>query len=240
MRNIIYEWNTFNHLSHHNELLLPNATVYCGVVKRHWNRRAAGKSLQRHMRSEIWWFTEICNSQCVSHFAASFIDARAKTSIAESFSAFFYFSQNLICSCSIFHLKWWTWTRTHKGFHMVLWMNRKKNRCGRERIDSRVGMVIYRLESTPGITQRQLHHGMEAIVDVPNMCEWSFRRFTYGNRVTTFASFRGLYLRNFPTCNAKRSRSVRWVHRTLRSVAATGGVYKGQGRNRRKLLTCAY
>ena len=34
------------------------------------------------------------------------------------------------------------------------------------------------------------------------MCEWSFRRFTYGNRVTTFASFRGLYLRNFSTNNA--------------------------------------
>lgn len=35
------------------------------------------------------------------------------------------------------------------------------------------------------------------------MCEWSFRRFTYGNRVTTFASFRGLYLRNFPTNTQK-------------------------------------
>ena len=54
-------------------------------IKRHWNRRAAGKSQRRHMRSEIWWFTKICNSQCVSHFAASFIDAWAKTSIAESF-----------------------------------------------------------------------------------------------------------------------------------------------------------
>ena len=36
------------------------------------------------------------------------------------------------------------------------------------------------------------------------MCEWSFRRFTYGNRVTTFASFRGLYLRNFPTSHETR------------------------------------
>ena len=29
-------------------------------------------------------------------------------------------------------------------------------------------------------------------------------------------------------------------HRTIQSVGATGGVYKGQGRNQRKLMTCAY
>jgi hypothetical protein len=27
---------------------------------------------------------------------------------------------------------------------------------------------------------------------------------------------------------------------TIQSVVATGGVYKGQGRNQRKLMTCAY
>ena len=34
----------------------------------------------RIMRSEFYWFTEICNSQCLSHFAASFIDSRAEES----------------------------------------------------------------------------------------------------------------------------------------------------------------
>ena len=29
-------------------------------------------------------------------------------------------------------------------------------------------------------------------------------------------------------------------HRAVRSVEATGGVYKGQGRNRGKLMTCHY
>jgi len=29
-------------------------------------------------------------------------------------------------------------------------------------------------------------------------------------------------------------------HRTTQSVGATGGVYKGQGRNQCKLMTCVY
>jgi len=36
------------------------------------------------------------------------------------------------------------------------------------------------------------------------------------------------------------SRAVLGPHRTVRSVGATGGVYKGQGRNRRGLMTRAY
>ena len=30
------------------------------------------------------------------------------------------------------------------------------------------------------------------------------------------------------------------IHRIIQSVGATGGVYKGQGRNQRSLLNCAY
>jgi hypothetical protein len=33
---------------------------------------------------------------------------------------------------------------------------------------------------------------------------------------------------------------VRKLHRTIQSVGATGGVYKGQGRNQRELMTRAY
>ena len=36
------------------------------------------------------------------------------------------------------------------------------------------------------------------------------------------------------------ARSVRIIHRITQSVGATGGVYKGQGRNRHELLTRAY
>ena len=34
--------------------------------------------------------------------------------------------------------------------------------------------------------------------------------------------------------------AVRTIHRNTQSVGATGGVYKGQGRNQRELMTHAY
>jgi len=39
---------------------------------------------------------------------------------------------------------------------------------------------------------------------------------------------------------AHLSGPVRTPHWAIQSVVATGGVYKGQGRNQRKLMTCAY
>ena len=38
----------------------------------------------------------------------------------------------------------------------------------------------------------------------------------------------------------QREPIVQKVHYTTQSVGATGGVYKGQGRNQHKLMTCAY
>ena len=43
-----------------------------------------GISRKRSIRSNPYWFTEFCNSQCLSHFAAPFIVVRAETSVAES------------------------------------------------------------------------------------------------------------------------------------------------------------
>ena len=37
-----------------------------------------------NVRSTLCWFTESCNSQCLSHFAAPFIVVRAETSITGS------------------------------------------------------------------------------------------------------------------------------------------------------------
>ena len=34
--------------------------------------------------------------------------------------------------------------------------------------------------------------------------------------------------------------SIHDIHRIIQSVGATGGVYKGQGRNQCKLMTCVY
>ena len=44
----------------------------------------SGISRKRSIRSNPCWFTEFCKSQCLSHFAAPFIVARAETSVAES------------------------------------------------------------------------------------------------------------------------------------------------------------
>ena len=44
----------------------------------------SGITRKRRMRSNPYWFTEFCNSQCLSHFAAPFIVVRAETSVAES------------------------------------------------------------------------------------------------------------------------------------------------------------
>ncbi len=43
----------------------------------------AGLSRERQVRSNPYWFTEFCSSQCSSHFAAPFIVVGAETSIAE-------------------------------------------------------------------------------------------------------------------------------------------------------------
>ena len=50
----------------------------------------------RIMRSEFYWFTEICNSQCLSHFAASFIVSRAEESTVKG--RFFVLYQWLSCT----------------------------------------------------------------------------------------------------------------------------------------------
>ena len=44
----------------------------------------SGISRKRSIRSRNYWFTEFCNSQCLSHFAAPFIVVRAETSVAEN------------------------------------------------------------------------------------------------------------------------------------------------------------
>jgi hypothetical protein len=56
-----------------------------------WKERAdteagvlSGISQKHNMRSRFYRFTEFCNSQCLSHFAAPFIVVRTETSIAEN------------------------------------------------------------------------------------------------------------------------------------------------------------
>ena len=45
--------------------------------------RPSGMSRKHRIHSRFYWFTEFCNSQCLSHFAAPFISVQAKTFITE-------------------------------------------------------------------------------------------------------------------------------------------------------------
>lgn len=61
----------------------PNSTIssYTNqtILKQVYSQRKC------NMRSKIWWLTEFCNSHYLSHFAAFFIESRAKISIAYSY-----------------------------------------------------------------------------------------------------------------------------------------------------------
>ena len=48
---------------------------------------------------------------------------------------------------------------------------------------------------------------------------------------------------DFSRCRRRRTAhvvAIRTLHRTIQLVGATGGVYKGQGRSQRELMTRAY
>ena len=65
---------------------------------------------------------------------------------------------------------------------------------------------------------------------------------TYGNLVTTSPSSKRRGLLNFRAGRAPEAHTppVRTFHRDAQSVGATGGVYKGQGRNLCGLMTRVY
>ena len=69
-----------------NTMITGQTTLRASGENRHSNRHAPRNTRKRNMRSKIWWFTEFCNSHYVSHFAAFFIVARTKRSIASSFN----------------------------------------------------------------------------------------------------------------------------------------------------------
>ena len=72
--------------------------------------------------------------------------------------------------------------------------------------------------------------------------KWSFRRFTYGNLVTTSPSSRKFNLQILKkyTNLAGRQQFLQSTHQLIQSVGATGGVYKGQGRIQCTLMTYTY
>ena len=69
----------------------PDVQILSNRTEGSWNKKTdteagmlSGISRKHSIRSNPYWFTEFCNSQCLSHFAAPFIVVRAETSVAES------------------------------------------------------------------------------------------------------------------------------------------------------------
>ena len=61
------------------------------------NQVCSRLSQQRNCVQKSRWFTEFCNSHCLSHFAAFFIDMGTKISIVEKFIMFlFYIHQSIL------------------------------------------------------------------------------------------------------------------------------------------------
>ena len=102
----------------------------------------------RRMRSESLSFSEICNSRCVTQFAASFNDPRAKA---------------FVVARDRLHRK-----RCNEVATSTRWTRRPY---------WKQGVSIW---CVAGVKE--------------HLCEWSFRRFTYGNLVTTSPSSRWLGL----------------------------------------------
>ena len=121
------------------------------------------KSSLRIMRSEFYWFTEICNSQCLSHFAASFIVSRAEESTVKG--RFWVCYQLLIRTLHSSQLSFdWFWVCLHYWLNINLFAQVKR---------------LFPLKWI------ELCAATNCLC---SRCEWSFRRFTYGSLVTTCPS----------------------------------------------------
>ena len=129
----------------------------------------SGITRKSNMRSTFCWFTESCNSQCLSHFAAPFIVVRAETSITGSY----------VVHTTASHQRKWQIIRWWK----ILSERWQANFADRNHQSHLPPLAMHVDVWTSGTwPQRYVHkHDIE-------MCEWSFRRFTYGNLVTTSPS----------------------------------------------------
>ena len=74
-----------------------------------------GISQKHNMRSSPCRFTEFCNSQCLSHFAAPFIVVRTETSIAESCELHMAIAINRMLHQATCDMQW-QWERTGMFF----------------------------------------------------------------------------------------------------------------------------
>ena len=122
--------------------------------------------IQKHIpHSETHWFSEFCKSQCLSQFTASFIIHWAYASIAEN------------------HV--WGWAQLSKAYCLQRPPGNPQDNCNNRR--------TLQLPLTM-CSQKPVPHTYEQVTrfihspEHNNTCKWSFRRFTYGNLVTTSPS----------------------------------------------------
>ena len=116
------------------------------------------------MRSAFYWFAEFCHSQRLSHFAASFIVTRAEGSIAKSCKKILATTKKI----------------PEKMYCVYLLAVNSPTGAGSSTTFESIEMRYHILHE---LTVRFRFKKLDYL-----SCKWSFRRFTYGNLVTTSPS----------------------------------------------------
>ena len=158
-----------------------------------------------------------CRSHYVSHFAAFFIVARAKISVVESCIGFLHTDRTSREA-----------RQPHECLLQISGRLRRRLMCssgvvgwygrgGREPLpySSLVGRMCG-IDPSAGSPTETL---LRLLLPLNDKVQTSFGKCSTANRTAP---------------------PVPSLHRTIQSVGATGGVYKGQGRNQCTLMTCVY
>ena len=133
---------------------------------------------QRHnAHSRSYWFTKVCYSACLSHFAAPFIIIPAKTFNAENSG-----DKQSKFTRRQEQMQWVHKAQRHPD-------TRAQDIAAAAATHSAVNglhpwMYVWRQQAA----QSRIRSQHQIIVFLSEMCKWSFRRFTYGNLVTTSPS----------------------------------------------------
>ena len=142
------------------------------------------------MRSKIQWFTEVCKSHCIAHFAASFIVVRTNAFVA--------------------------------GSHQIESIQVENSLLGRVPCRPKATVTSQWSEFGYRVNDPSAGSPTETLLRL---------LLPLSNKVYSTSQF---------THELPRRNPIRSIHRIAQSVGATGGVYKGQGRNRDQLMIGHY
>ena len=175
----------------------------------------SGISRKRNAHSSHYWFSEFCNSQCSSHFAAPFIGVRAKTSIAESFrkkSRTISGPKKTPCKQD----EVW-WVRKRRQGESIPKPSHLRSQLHKEelQLDAQWSLGTCANDPSAGSPTETL---LRLLLPLSVKIHQTFRSNIQELKIA----------------------AVRIIHRDTQSVGATGGVYKGQGRVQCTLMTHTY